>query len=346
MKKVEFWILASNEDTASKNIRDYLLNSYPFKECTEDDPVIDHWKGKQSYILDFNELDPNVLPKEMSRSYSEKFNLRLMTTDERLIYLDKGKTEEQLEARYKADFMIVASRHKSKSGIPAILTHTTGNWNEQNEYGGSPNSVAKTSAVLLRYAYDSLLEVKRKNNLEWAADLEVDHHGPTELPCPLIFMELGSSQKNYGDKAGIKAVSWSIMKTSFKYFEYLVKTIRIDEFLKRHKKKGDQSLYDYIRGKTRTSDATVAVGFGGPHYARNFSRTYKKNLFTFISHIIPKYYALDLTAETVKMMIENTIETVNTFLIDWKGVKSKQRKYILGILEGFNIDVLKCKDLR
>lgn len=330
MKKIEFWILCSTEDEASVNIKQFLLGKYSFSEFPTDNAKFHLWNKHKCYSLILD--DPSL---------KECFNIRLMTTDARLIFLDQEPAE-----KYFADFMVIASRHKSKSAIPAILTHTTGNWDNETDYGGKGNSIAKTSAALLRFAYDALTEQKEQNDLEWPVDLEVNHHGPTEIMTPLVFMELGSSEANYSNDLGVKSVAQAIINTIKRFSNYLIEIIYVQDFLLDPAKYGNITIFEFIKDITKKIEKVIAIGFGGPHYARNFSKIYNSNKSVFISHIIPKYSIMNLTKTMVEMMIDRTVEDINAFLIDWKGVNSKQKKHILKICESFGIQIRKCKELR
>ena len=229
--------------------------------------------------------------------------------------------------------------------IPAILTHAPGNWNSNNAQGGKPNSLSFTSALMLRYAYNNLVKQNKLKNLEWAVDLEVDHHGPTELQSPIIFMELGSSESNWTNKIGAAAVGDAIMGTINEFSRFLFTNSNIQSFL--HGKKSImKTLYEFIRENLKLGKNTFGIGFGGPHYTRNFSRIYDKSSNIFLSHIVPKYSVMKLTDDHIKMMINQTLEPINTFILDWKGLNSTEKKHILSLTSKYNLEIKKTKDFK
>ena len=57
-----------------------------------------------------------------------------------------------------------------------------------------------------------------------------------------------------------------------------------------------------------------------------------------------KYYIQGLNYELIKMMIENTLEKVDYFVVDWKGTNSADKQHLVPLLEEFNIPVKKTKD--
>jgi hypothetical protein len=44
-------------------------------------------------------------------------------------------------------------------------------------------------------------------------------------------------------------------------------------------------------------------------------------------------------------MVNNTLEKVDYFIIDWKGTNSEDKRYLLPMLEDFNIPIKKTKEL-
>ena len=286
------------------NIRDKLLNSnnYNFKETDF------LWHNHPVYKLtDFTVKD------------EEQFNLGntevyLGLTKNPLIFLDDLKLEE---SKISPDFLIFASRHTSKTARPAFLVHTTGNWGKSNDFGGDPQSLSLTSALLLKAGFISFIEKDLPVILSnFSFDIEVTHHGPTKLEIPLIFMELGSSKVEWGIVDAGESVASTVINTIFNYLKL--------------KKKGDQE---------------ICLGFGGTHYAPNFRRLIEKTNLA-VSFICPKYYIQELNSEIILKMIRNTSEKVDFFLIDWKGTNSADKKHLLPLLEEINIPIKKTKDFR
>ncbi|MFX0004197.1 MAG: D-aminoacyl-tRNA deacylase [Candidatus Hermodarchaeota archaeon] len=287
-------IITTLEDKASLNIRQKFLDSslFNFKK------------------IGFNWHDNAVFKLKSDLSEHEIF---LGLTKEPLIFLNDLRLNK---SEFNPDFLIFASRHTSKMARPSFLVHTTGNWSDSADFGGSPFELSKTSALLHKAGFISLNEQKISTYLpEFSLDIEVTHHGPTSLEKPLIFMELGSSKKEWQiDIAG----------------ELLAKTII-------------NTIYKFIQLKKENSQK-IGLGFGGTHYAPNFHRIIKtKNIA--MSFICPKYYIQGLNEELIKKMINNTSEKVDYFLIDWKGTNSADKNHLIPFLEDFNIPIKKTKDI-
>ncbi len=287
-----FLIISSTEDKASMNIRCNLLKSGRYK---------------------FNKTDfkwhENDLYQLRSTEGSQSSKVYLGLTDERLIYLDDLKLYN-----FDPDFVIFASRHVSKTSRPSLLIHTTGNWNKDADFGGIPKDLSKASALLLKSGYECLVENTKSSGLSgFPIDMEVTHHGPTILDKPLIFMELGSTIKDWKNEKAAKVVADSIINTITKY-----------------------EIMSHL-------DNRIGLGFGGTHYAPNFSRILIYNDIAF-SFICPKYFIMDLDDSIINLMIKNTVEKVDCFVIDWKGINSEGKQHLIPILEEFDIPVLKTKD--
>lgn len=287
-----FLIITSTEDKASMNMREQFLKSkqYTFNETSL------KWHENSVY-----QLEPL---KEAQSSI-----VYLGLTNEKLIFLDDLKLND-----LKTDFIIFASRHASKASRPSLLVHTTGNWNDSADFGGSPNDLSEASALLFKAGFISLTESANSARLlDFPVDAEVTHHGPTILDKQIIFMELGSSKKEWGNNSAGRVVADAIINTVTKY-EYLL-----------------------------SRNTRIGLGFGGTHYAPNFSRIMLNNEVA-ISFICPKYFIMDLDESKIKLMIENTFEKVDCFIIDWKGINSEGKNHLIPMLEDFDIPILKTKD--
>lgn len=239
------------------------------------------------------------------------------------IYL--GLTKESLiflndlnlgKSALNPDLIIFASRHRSEAQRPAFLAHLTGNWSSKAEFGGNPRELSLASALLFKAGFLSLLENSKVCTVlaNFSTDIEVTHHGPTTLEKPLIFMELGSTKEEWSiDEAG-EVVANSIINAIYKCLDF--------------KKKKNQY---------------IGLGFGGTHYAPNFQRLVI-NSNVAMSFICPKYYIQELNRDLIAQMIENTLESVDYFIIDWKGTNSEDKKHLVPLLEEFDIPIKKTKD--
>ncbi|MCD4740476.1 D-tyrosyl-tRNA(Tyr) deacylase [archaeon] len=258
-------IIFSHQDKAGKNIADALLE-----------------KG-------FEETD-----KTFGDCLVYKMKDMILTSIKEDIIYPTGL--DKLAQQHQLDVIIMASRHKSKSGKPTLTVHPTGNYGEA-KYGGKAGELQKTNANTLRNIYLQLLNETPDG---YDVSLEATHHGPTEFNTPLIFAELGSSEKQWADANAA---------------DFLAEAI--------------------IQGLQSKGTTEVVIGFGGNHYAKKFSKMEEDIAF---SHICPKY-AIDLLDQNlVKQMIEKTEDNVQQAILDEKNMKGAQKSSIKMYLENLGID--------
>jgi len=97
---------------------------------------------------------------------------------------------------HDAGCYIFASTHRSESGKPCFTAHTPGNWGAAG-MGGEPRTLNIASASRLSAAVRKMKALSEASSLKWGISVEVDHHGPT-LSKPALFVEIGSSEKEWG----------------------------------------------------------------------------------------------------------------------------------------------------
>ncbi|KKM01310.1 hypothetical protein LCGC14_1795680, partial [marine sediment metagenome] len=103
-----------------------------------------------------------------------------------------------------------------------------------------------------------------------------------------------------------------------------------------------QSIFKYIEYNGKKNQE-IGIGFGGTHYSPNFSRLIR-NKDVAMSFLCPKYYIQSLTVDMIKQTIDNTLENVDYFIVDWKGTNSEDKKHLIPLLEEFNIPIRKTKE--
>lgn len=209
----------------------------------------------------------------------------------------------------KPEVCIVASRHKSESGKPTLTCHATGNFGRA-EMGGADGKLAVAPALYLREALLLLKEKWKKYSLlDYDVSLEVTHHGPSDIGFPLLFMEVGSSEEQWRDMNACKAVAEAIRDLASKEPER----------------------------------REVGVGFGGPHYAPNFTEI-AENLA--LGHIASKYALEFLDKDLIGQMVLKTIPKPDYAVLDWKGFKSEERKKVLDLLNDAGLGWRKTNEFK
>jgi D-aminoacyl-tRNA deacylase len=142
-------------------------------------------------------------------------------TDGRLI------EQDGLDRSVQAELIIFLSRHTSRDPVPVLTTHVTGNIGKA-DLGGRPGSVATAAPA---WMHTVLRGLSRYAPPGYRVSYEVTHHGPSELATPSLFVEIGSTEKEWTDERAGEAVARAVLEASLQ-------------------------------------DVIPVVGVGGTHYAR------------------------------------------------------------------------------
>ena len=222
-----------------------------------------------------------------------------------LTILKDNLTEvDYLDNYFKDRTYVFLSKHMSKDKIPAITEHFTGNFSEDNKFGGNSNEIAITFPSLHKNLIRELWN--RKNEVtDYEIITEPTHHGPTNLTNPMIFLELGSSIKNWTDKKAGKIIGETLIEC-------------INNF---------------------KSAKKIAIALGGPHYSQKFTKILIESEYA-IGTIVPKYSLPYINEKTYKSIIKQTIEKIEYVIIDWKGL-GKEKQRIMEIVNKHNLDIIK-----
>jgi D-aminoacyl-tRNA deacylase len=272
-------ILTTNQNICGLNIRETLLANWEFKETSES------FDG--SPIFQYQ-------------------NIRLVFSKKDVIHSDHCDSLD-------ADLLIYGSRHKSAANKPSLLTHITGNLSEDNSHGGNPFELSYGSARAIRESYLGLKQEQSKLDLEdFDVTVEATHHGPTSMKTPLIFVEVGSTEKEYKNKQAILAVANTIMNICLNQDEEVI---------------------------------IPSICFGGGHYATRFNELMELTSVA-IGHILPKYQKNNLTLTIVEQMIDKTIEKVEWAIIDRSSLNNDQIKIISDGCSTRGVEVVKAKDVK
>ena len=173
-------IIVSKKDIAGMNIKECLLRLFDFKETGQE------FEGKKIYEIKF-----------------EKEKIRLYTTENDSINC------ENIDKKIDADFIIFATKHQSKSRIASLSVHVQGNWSKA-EFGGSDRKLCIADADYLRECLFKLKEIAGNNN-NYEIIQECTHHGPYLAKTPCMFIEIGSSEKQWPDKEAGNIIAKTII---------------------------------------------------------------------------------------------------------------------------------------
>ena len=207
-----------------------------------------------------------------------------------------------IEEKYTYDGYVFLSKHASESGTLALTCHSTGNFSEAR-FGGFPRQVAIPHPHLQK-SYMKHLWMKRNDFSRFEITIESTHHGPTALNKPTLFIEIGTTQKEWTDKKLCEDVAELVIEEVSKEPE-------------RHK---------------------VAICFGGTHYPEKFNREVVDGEFA-LGTVVPKH-ALDDLDDALFSHILDRNKGAKYALVDWSGL-GKNKQKIVNLIQSTSLEMIK-----
>jgi len=245
--------------------------------------------------------------KETGKSF--KGNKILSNKDFDLVFIGDYQLYADYLSEMETDCLIFASKHKSESGKPTLTVHGLGNWGKA-EYGGKAKTLCPTAPRIAANYLRELQNQKEKLNLDYEVALECTHHGPYLAARPAVFIELGSSEKQWAEKSPAKAIAETILLAT-----------------------------------GRPNKDTVSIGLGGGHYCPEFTKLVLRKPRCF-SHICPLYALPHLDEQLLKQAVEKGPEPVEEIVVDYKGLGSPiQKQKILELAEATPLPVKRVRKL-
>lgn len=234
----------------------------------------------------------------MGKHVFQKDSLLLLNIDSELV------DSPDLDSYFNPQAYVFLSRHWAESGIPSLTVHTTGNFSKEAHLGGRPRELGRVNPDMMKN-YLMALE-KRKGDLGgYQVTVEATHHGPTSLQRPVLFVEVGSSERNWEDRHAAEVVVDALMESLA------------------HRRGWDK----------------VALAFGGTHYSEKFNRLLIEDEVA-LGSIAPKYVLGDVDGEMFGQMIQKSTRSPRYAAIDWKGM-GKHKERILALVRQFALEVIR-----
>jgi D-aminoacyl-tRNA deacylase len=207
-----------------------------------------------------------------------------------------------LEEKYDYDGFIFLSKHAAESGVLALTCHSTGNFSEA-KFGGNLGQMAIPHPDIQKKYLQTLWQNKSMFS-DFQITIEATHHGPTALNKPTIFIEIGTTEKQWTDVSLCESVAKLV----------------------------DQVLSEKIPKNPH------AICFGGTHYPEKFTNELLKGKFA-LGTVMPKH-ALDNLDETLFSHIIERNQNASAALLDWGGLGPNKKK-VLELLDSTNLEVIK-----
>ncbi len=207
-----------------------------------------------------------------------------------------------LEEKYDYDGFIFLSKHAAESGKLALTCHSTGNFSKA-QFGGNDREVAIPHSNIQK-EYLKMLWNHKSQFLDFQITIEATHHGPTALTKPSIFIEIGTTEKQWTDISLCNSIAILVHNVMSKDIESF----------------------------------PVAICFGGTHYPEKFTAELLNGKFA-LGTVVPKH-ALDDLDENLFAHILKQNKSAKSVLLDWDGLGPNKQK-IINFLSKTNLEVIK-----
>lgn len=217
-------------------------------------------------------------------------DFKIFETDKKLTRLSQNDLPD-------SDCYIFLSKHRSESGKPTLTVHTPGNLTEDNSFGGNKEEICPCDPVLNTILLNKISEYNSLDEyspLNFEVSFEVVHHGPSDLRAPAVFVEIGSSEKEWVIEEAGEIIAKSVIDT--------LNILKNKEFEEKEK----------------------IIGLGGGHYSSKFIRRTLSGDY-YIGYLTPKY--AQLSERVLEQLLEK--QEFDCVVFDWKGLRGDdKRKYI------------------
>jgi len=233
-----------------------------------------------------------------SRDLYQNGSVILATMDNEII------EPPDLDEYFRPQAYIFLSTHRAESGIPSLTVHTTGNFTDKEVLGARPREVGAIDPDLQKNYLIALNE--RKPQVEgYEITIEATHHGPTSLRRPVLFVELGSTEKQWGDARAAEVIADALMAS-------LASGRKWDK---------------------------VALAFGGTHYPQKFNKVLLEGEYA-LSAVVAKHYLQWIDGEMFGQLIQRTAKFPSAVMVDWKGAGPHREKIIL-LSKQFALEIIR-----
>lgn len=202
------------------------------------------------------------------------------------------------------DLIYFLNKHSSAEGVASFTTHSTGNWTNEAKLGGEPKQLSRSAPIQMRAVLESISKIDA-TGLE--KTYEATHHGPV-IKTPSMFVELGGTKDAINDK-------------------HLAAKLA-------------DAVYSSIIDKNKAYKK-IAIGIGGIHYSRKFSRLAIEEGYAF-SYIMPKYAIMNEdesdNLEMLEQALQRSKEKPEIAVIEWKSINSDVRNRVIKKLNAIGLE--------
>jgi D-aminoacyl-tRNA deacylase len=282
--------MTSTNDPASNTMIKYLLENEEFEITNKG--TIENQNNHNDTNTDFKVL-----------CSLKHLNTALVITDQDLININNFDGIIP-----KENMAIFLSKHASKSKTPTLTSHSTGNFSDSVLLGGKPKEIGNTFPSFQKVYMKKIYE-KRQELFGYDLTIEATHHGPTSLINPILFIEIGSSEAQWVDKATASIVCKSVLESI-------------------------KDIEKYIEN----NNTAIGIGIGGNHYPQKYNELI---LFSNVAFgpIISKYNLAFMNEQIMKQVKGKSIEKINHIYVDDKGL-GKDKEKVLDTLRSQDLEII------
>jgi D-aminoacyl-tRNA deacylase len=207
----------------------------------------------------------------------------------------------------RVDGYIVLSRHSG--GKPSLTVHHPGNPGPEAPYGGKPRSLPPAWPRLAAHLLRTYKRVAGEKGLgrEFQITLEATHHGPTELKKPIVFIEIGSSEREWVRGDAQRAMAETVLRV-------------LEE------------------GPDRVECVETVIGIGDTHYPVRHTRNVLERGYCY-GHIFSKHVLQYLDEEILSLAVSRSVEPIRGIVL--AKVPSAVKKLVIAFAEKHGLKVEK-----
>lgn len=267
--------------------------------------------------------------RELSNLFTEVYELEKGDTIFRMLFLDgRHIFQDYLDKRLKdlgweSDLLVFLSKHKSLSETKALTAHVSGNPVDA-DFGGLSCALPTPAPLEMKKLLLVMDRLNIETDLGYDVTFEVTHHGPSEIETPSLFVEIGSTEKEWVDPKPGKIIAKAVLS------------------LAEHSDADVSALDERESQEAKLlENNTIAVAFGGGHYGDRPTVSLFRTKLAF-GHMFPKYQLETVTEDVILKAFEKTGSNLAFF--DKKSMRGPDRRRITEILEQNNISILNDKE--
>ena len=242
------------------------------------------------------------MAKFISRNLKEDDNIYRGKNFDLVIIPTPAISADWLEEKYSYDGFVFLSKHAAESGDLALTCHCTGNFSDA-KFGGNKRQVAIPHPHLQK-SYIQELWQKRSNFSEFQITIEATHHGPSALNKPALFIEIGTTEKQWNDVNLCNSIA--------------------------------EIIVNVVNNEQKTFP--VAIGIGGTHYPEKFTKELLEGKHA-LGTVIPRH-AIDFLDEDLFSHVLKRNDMAKTVLLDWAGLGQNKNK-VMDLLNNTDLEIIK-----